>query len=64
MTNKTCPSLWRCSIWSGAGDDSIAALIWEFPALGLARCSFSVQLDIQSTAANAIVAARHFLFST
>ena len=29
----------------------------NFRPLGLARCSFSVQLDIQRTAANTIVAA-------
>jgi hypothetical protein len=33
-------------------------LFGNFRLLGLVRCSFSVQLDIQSTAANAIVGAK------
>lgn len=39
------------------GTIPLERLFGNFRPLGLGRCSFSVQLDIQSTAANTIVAA-------
>jgi len=39
------------------GTLSLGHLLVHFRPLGLGRCSISVQLDIQSTAANAVVAA-------
>ena len=39
------------------GTIPLERLFGNFRPLGLAMCSFSVQLDIQSTAANVIVAA-------
>ena len=41
----------------GLGTIPLERLFGNFRPLGLARCFFSVQLDIQSTAANAIIAA-------
>ncbi len=41
----------------GLGTIPLERLFGDFRPLGFARCSFSVQLDIQSAAANAIVAA-------
>ncbi len=40
------------------GTIPLERLFGNFRPLGLDRCSFSAQLDIQSTAANAIVAAK------
>ena len=54
---RSCSALWQCSMWSGLGDAFLWSPTYPFPAPCLARYSFSVQLDIQSTAANAIVAA-------
>ena len=41
----------------GLGTLSFGRLLIHFRPLGLVSCSFSVQLDIQSTVANAIIAA-------
>ncbi len=42
----------------GLGTIPLERLSGNFRAFGLVKCSFSVQLDIQSTTANTIVAAQ------